>query len=141
MRTVHDAVAHADSRSARRDQLVWRLADVVIVHGDDARATVEAAAPGTQVCVIPPDPPPVVTPTRTEARAALGLDERPRVLLLGIIRAYKGVAWWPTRGRRCTRRRPDAELIVVGSLPEPLADFDRLAALDARRRPARLDER
>ncbi len=130
VRTVHDAVAHADSGSARRDRKVWRLADLVIVHGNGARDAIEAAAPNTEVRVIPADPPPLYAPSRREARTALGLDDRPRALLLGIIRAYKGIgiiadAWPAVRAAM-----PDAELTVVGSLPEPLADFDRLAALD-----------
>jgi glycosyltransferase involved in cell wall biosynthesis len=129
VRTVHDAVAHADSGSARRDQKVWRLADLVIVHGTAARDAVEAAAPNTEVRVIPADPPPLHAPSRGDARAELGLDDRPRALLLGIIRAYKGIGIVADAWPAVHAALPEAELTVVGSLPEPLADFDRLAQL------------
>jgi glycosyltransferase involved in cell wall biosynthesis len=130
VRTVHDAVAHEHTRSARRDEKLWRLADVVVVHGAEARAAVEAAAPGTRVYVIPPDPPRMSAPSRADARLALGIDDRPRALLLGIMRSYKGVgivadAWPAVRAAL-----PDAVLTVAGSLPEPLPDLDRLAKLD-----------
>ncbi len=130
VRTVHDVVAHERTRSARRDQKLWRLADVVIVHGAEARAAVEAAAPHTRVYVIPPDPPRVTAPSRAEARRELGIDNSPRALLLGIMRSYKGVgivadAWPAVRAAL-----PNAVLTVAGSLPEPLPDLDRLAALD-----------
>ncbi len=130
VRTVHDVVAHESTRAARRDEKLWRLADVVIVHGTEARAAVEAAAPATRVYVIPPDPPRVTTPSRPDARVALGIDDRPRALLLGIIRSYKGVgivadAWSAVRAAL-----PDAVLTVAGSLPEPSADLERLARLD-----------
>jgi glycosyltransferase involved in cell wall biosynthesis len=127
---VHDAVAHSNSGSARRDQKNWRMADLVIVHGTAARDAVEAAAPNTEVRVIPADPPPLTAPSRTEARVRLGLDDRPRALLLGIIRAYKGIGIVADAWPAVHAALPDAELIVAGSLPEPLADFDRLAALD-----------
>jgi glycosyltransferase involved in cell wall biosynthesis len=130
VRTVHDAVAHSNSGSARRDQKNWRMADLVIVHGTAARDAVEAAAPNTEVRVIPADPPPLTAPSRTEARVRLGLDDRPRALLLGIIRAYKGIGIVADAWPAVHAALPDAELIVAGSLPEPLADFDRLAALD-----------
>jgi glycosyltransferase involved in cell wall biosynthesis len=135
VRTVHDAVAHDDMRSARRDQKMWRLADVVIVHGTDARAAVEAAAPGTQVRVIPPDvippeSPRMVAPSRAEARHALELDDRPLALLVGIIRPYKGIHILANAWAAVHAALPDAQLTVVGSLPEPFADFDRLAGLE-----------
>jgi glycosyltransferase involved in cell wall biosynthesis len=129
VRTVHDAVAHSNSGSARRDQKNWRMADLVIVHGAAARDAVEAAAPNTEVRVIPADPPPLTAPSRSEARTRLGLDDRPRALLLGIIRAYKGIGIVADAWPAVHAALPDAELIVAGSLPEPLADFDRLAAL------------
>ncbi len=81
--------------------------------------------------VIPADPPPLTAPSRAEARARLGLDDRPRALLLGIIRAYKGIGIVADAWPAVHAALPDAELVVAGSLPEPLADFDRLAALDA----------
>ena len=129
VRTVHDVVAHDESRSARRDEATWRLADVVIVHGTDARIAVEAAAPDTRVCVIPPDPPRMVAPAHDDARAALDLDDRPRVLLLGIIRAYKGIGILADAWPAVHAAVPDAQLLVVGSLPESLPDLDRLRAL------------
>ncbi|HEV7524948.1 MAG TPA: glycosyltransferase [Acidimicrobiia bacterium] len=130
VRTVHDAVAHENGRSARRDQKTWRLADVVVVHGADARAAVEAAAPETQVRVVPPDPPPMVAPRRAEARTELGLDDSPRALLLGIIRSYKGIRLLADAWPAVRAVLPEAQLSVVGSLPVPFADFDRLAGLD-----------
>ncbi len=130
VRTVHDAVAHADSGSARRDKKVWRLVDLLIVHGSDARDTALAAAPDTEVRVIPPEPPRMVAPSRAEARASLGLDDRPRALLLGIIRAYKGIGLIADAWPAVRAALPEARLTVVGSRPEPLADFDRLASLE-----------
>lgn len=130
VRTVHDVVAHDRTRSARRDQKVWRLADVVVVHGDEARAAVEAAAPGTLVYVIPPDPPRITAPTQAEARVQLGIDDRPRALLLGIMRSYKGLGLVADAWPAVRAAIPDAVLTVAGSVPEPMVDLDRLAGLD-----------
>ena len=130
VRTVHDVTAHEDSRSARRDRSVWGLVDVVIVHGASVRDDVKAAAPGARVLIIPPDPPELPVVARDDARRALALDDRPRVLLLGIIRAYKGVGLLADAWPAVHAAHPDAQLTVVGSLPEPLPDLERLGALD-----------
>ncbi len=130
VRTVHDVVAHWESGSARRDRRTWRLADVVIVHGTDAKAVIEEDAPGIDVRVIPPDLPRMTAPSRASARTALGLDDRPRALVLGIISAYKGIDLLATAWPSVRERVPDACLDVVGSLPVPLEELDRLASLD-----------
>jgi len=128
---VHDVVAHQESLNSRRDRKVWGLTDVVVVHGHTALTTVQDAAPGTLVRVIPADLPPLVAPSRAAARASLGLDDAPRALLLGIIRQYKGVGLLADAWPEVQDALPGARLTVVGSLPDPVADLERLAKNDS----------
>lgn len=114
--TAHDPIPQNGgveylTRQARR----WRVADAVIIHGNEPRQLVAASAGGTPVHVVPVDlrlgGPRV---PRDEARRRLGLDDRPTAILLGQLRPYKGVellaAAWPG----VAKALPEARLLVVG---------------------------
>jgi glycosyltransferase involved in cell wall biosynthesis len=130
LRTVHNAVAHEDTRATKRDAKLWARADVLIAHSAGAVAELQAAVPGADVRHIPVDLPAASPPSRVDARRALGLGDAPLALLLGLIRRYKGVdllgAAWPSVHEAV----PNARLAVVGSLLEPLAALDELGARD-----------
>ena len=118
--TVHDphpleGGARAAAGQARR----WRAADALVLHSEEPRSFVEASAPGVPVHVVPVDPYFFAPPrrpvlSRAEARRALGVGDGPVALLLGQVKAYKGVALlaraWPT----VAGALPGARLFVVG---------------------------
>jgi glycosyltransferase involved in cell wall biosynthesis len=129
IRTIHNAVAHDDTRAGRREHALWRAADHLVVHGRDAAAIAEAAA-GRPVHVIAADLPTEVAPTKAEARTALGVGDGPVALLLGLLRPYKGLGLLADAWPSVRVRVPAARLVVAGSVLEPFADLDRLVALD-----------
>lgn len=128
VRTVHNAIAHQDTRADRREIALRRLVDHVVVHGT-AAARVVASTPGRPVHMIPPDLPPEPGPDREAARAALGIGPGPVALVLGLLRPYKGIGLVADAWPGVREQRPDARLVVAGSVPDTFADLDRLLAL------------
>jgi glycosyltransferase involved in cell wall biosynthesis len=129
--TVHDAVPFegGDVAAGRQFDRLRRV-DAVIVHTEGDVELVKRALPGVAVRLVRPAP--MFRPTavdRTEARSALGLGEEPVVLLLGLMRPYKGidllVQAWPA----VYANRPDASLWLAGSLFDPFDELDQLLAL------------
>jgi glycosyltransferase involved in cell wall biosynthesis len=118
--TVHDphpleGGARAAADQARR----WRAADALVLHSEEPRAFVEASAPGVAIHVVPVDPyffAPPARPvlSRTEARRALGVGEGPVALLLGQVKAYKGVSLLARAWPSVAAAVPGARLFVVG---------------------------
>ena len=122
--TVHDphpldGGARASADQARR----WRVADALILHSEEPRGFVEASAPGVPVHVVPVDPyffAPPARPalSRAEARQALGIGDGPVALLLGQVKAYKGVSLLARTWPRVAAAVPGARLFVVGEAYE-----------------------
>jgi len=130
--TVHDphpldGGARAAADQARR----WRVADALVLHSEEPRTFVEASAPGVPVHVVPVDPyffaPAGRTPpSRAEARRTLGVDDGPVALLLGQVKAYKGVGLLARAWPAVAEALPAARLFVVGEAYDH-ADLDALA--------------
>jgi glycosyltransferase involved in cell wall biosynthesis len=129
--TIHNAVPHEDQgRERQRLRRLWRGADALIVHSEQARADVEPLAPGIPVFVVPVDN---VGPgggvDRADARRRLDLGDRPTALVLGLVRPYKGIGLLRDAWAKVAERLPEARLLVVGQLLEPFDELDELAAL------------
>ncbi len=131
--TVHDAEPLEGSEKERAvEARRWRTADALIVHSERAAAAVrEIVDADRPVAVVPVDQLVEFTGVAAaEARRSLGLGEQRIVLLIGIVRNYKGVpllgSMWPLlRGLD-----PDAELHVVGEISEHSEDLTRLADME-----------
>jgi glycosyltransferase involved in cell wall biosynthesis len=118
--TVHDPVPLDGGAPAAADQARrWRAADALIVHSEEPRCFVEASAPGVPVHVVPVDagffgaldrP----TTSKEMARRRLGLDAAPTALLLGQIRAYKGIGLLARAWPQVVAAVPGARLLIVG---------------------------
>jgi glycosyltransferase involved in cell wall biosynthesis len=103
-------------------------ADAFVVHSaSDARALARAA-PGRPSVVLPhPVAPPAAAPSREEARRALGLNEKPLLLFLGLVRSYKGVDVLLDAAPEIVRRS-DARIAVVGEVFPEARELSRRAA-------------
>jgi len=127
--TIHDPTPLEGGARAAADQARrWRAADALIIHGEEPRAVVEAAAPGVPVHVVPVDlalgGPPV---PRHQARKELGLDDVPTALLLGQVRPYKGIGLLARAWPQVADALPGSRLLVVGEAYES-ADLSLLEA-------------
>jgi glycosyltransferase involved in cell wall biosynthesis len=126
--TAHDPVPHEGGEKEMADQAGrWRVADAVIIHAEEPRELVEARAGGTPVRVVPVDlrlagPAPA---RRPEARARLGLPDRPTALLLGLLKPYKGIGLLAQAWPDVAAALPDARLLLVGE-PYECPDLDTL---------------
>ncbi len=135
--TIHDPVpleggARAPADQARR----WRRADALVIHGEEPRSFVEASAPGVPVHVVPVDLPlggPAVD--RAEARKQLGLAAVPTALLLGQVRAYKGIGLLSRAWPQVAAALPGSRLLVVGEAYESadLALLEACSGVEVRR--------
>ena len=117
--TAHNLLAHnrAGAPFALRNAVApLRRARAVIAHSEVARQAVVdlAGIASAKVHVIPHgdlSAPLAPLLPRDEARAALGWDAEPRVLMFGTVEPYKGIeevlAWWRSE-------RPPARLVVAG---------------------------
>lgn len=129
--TVHDVVPFegGDAASDRQfDRL--RHADVIVVHTPGDVDLVRRGLPGASVEVVRPASAYAAVPGgRAAARERLGLGDDPIVLLLGIMRPYKGIELLVRAWPAVHAARPDAGLWLVGSLFDPFADLDTLLGL------------
>jgi glycosyltransferase involved in cell wall biosynthesis len=129
--TVHDAVPFDGgdvSMGRQLDRL--RVVDGVIVHTAGDVDLVERALPDASVFLVRPAP--MFRPSsvgRAEARIALGLGDEPIVLLLGLMRPYKGIDLLASAWPAVRTARPDASLWLAGSLFDPFEELDELLAL------------
>lgn len=129
--TAHDPVPHEGGKGkTRRDARVWAAVDAVIVHGEEARRVVAAAAPTAAVHIVPVDLRLGGDPVdRHAARLRLGVPEAPTALLLGLLRSYKGLDLlaevWPMVVAECS----DARLFLVGAAHGSREVLKRLRAL------------
>ncbi len=127
--TIHDPVPLEGGVRAAADQARrWRAADALIIHGEEPRRFVETSAPGVAVHVVPVDLPlggPAIG--RAEARTKLGLGAVPTALLLGQVRAYKGIGLLARAWPQVAAALPGSRLLVVGEAYES-ADLTLLEA-------------
>ncbi len=135
--TVHDPVPLEGGARAAADQARrWRAADALVIHGEEPRGFVEASAPGVPVHVVPVDLPlGGPAPSRADARARLGLDDRPTALLLGQVRSYKGIGLLAQTWPKVAAAAPEARLLVVGEAYESadLALLEACSGVEVRR--------
>jgi glycosyltransferase involved in cell wall biosynthesis len=89
--TAHDVLpAEPAPGDEHRFAAIYRAADLVVVHGEAAAQQVRRLA-GVEPAIVEHVPDDTVRIDRGDARLALGLPERERILgAIGFIRAYKG---------------------------------------------------
>lgn len=134
--TIHDAIpleggARAVADQARR----WRVADALVVHGEEPRYFVQESAPDVPVYAVGVDLP-LGGPglPRAAARRRLGLSDAPTALLLGQVRPYKGVRLLADTWPRVVSELPTARLLVVGEAYESadLQELERAPGVEVR---------
>lgn len=135
--TIHDPVPlEGGARPAADQARRWRAADALIIHGEEPRRFVEANAPGVPVHVVPVDLPlGGPAPGRAEARKKLELDAVPTALLLGQVRAYKGIGLLARAWPQVADALPGSRLLVVGEAYESadLALLEACSGVEVRR--------
>lgn len=127
--TVHNADPHSGTeREYAIESLRWRTADALIVHSQAARSLVAEAVGEVPIAVVSVDQlvdPPGIS--QSEARAALGLGSQPIVLLLGIVRSYKGISLMGEAWQHVREQDASFELHIVGHVAEESVTLDQLA--------------
>jgi glycosyltransferase involved in cell wall biosynthesis len=131
--TIHDAEPLEGSAKERAvEARRWRTADALIVHSERAASKVrEVVESDRPVAVVPVDQLVEFTGvSAADARRRLGLGSQRIVLLIGIVRSYKGLRllgeMWPL----LRAQDPVAELHIVGEISEQSEDLVRLADMD-----------
>jgi len=135
--TAHDPIPHeAGVRELAYQAKRWRVADAVIIHGQEPRLLVESSAGGTPVYVVPVDLRlGKASIGRSEARRRLGLADQPTALLLGLLRPYKGIGLIAEAWPKVAAALPNARLLLVGVPYEcaALAELERAPGVEVRR--------
>jgi len=127
--TIHNAVLHeGDDAEVRREWARWRVADALVVHNEEAGRLVRAAVPSVPVFTVRVDL--LLGSTgldKAAARQELAVGSAPFALMLGLVRPYKGIELMCEAWPLVVERRPQARLVIAGSVLQPFDALDRLS--------------
>lgn len=112
--TVHDVNPHAGSRKFEQDlarDIHIKYSNALIVHGDDARTSLEKKAPGKRIFVIPHGDYSFFTQMMISDRK----EEPGSILFFGRIADYKGLPYLIQAETKIAESVPNLKIIIAGA--------------------------